>query len=129
LRSALSGPPEIVLGVGHDEQPFPPVAGADLGRAEYSSRNAVAHSFQCRNEGCELSVCIPGDVFAEETMRPQAIDVAEHLVDEPSLVVSSFSLSGHAVGLTGVSRSDAMNDATPRLRIEGAKVSPDRCRM
>lgn len=98
-------------------------------RAEYSDRNAVTHCFQCRDEGGELSVRIPCDVLAEDTIRPAAVHGAEKLVDEPAVVGGAEAPPGDAVGLAGVARSDAMNDSTPRSRIEGSCVRPDRSRM
>jgi hypothetical protein len=105
------------------------MARADFGRAEYSCRNAVAHCFQCRDECLKLSVRIPWDVLAEETMRPYPLHDGEDALDEPSVVVFSEALSGEAVGLARVARSDAIHDSTPRSRVEGGKVRPDRRRM
>ena len=105
------------------------MAGADLGRAEYSARNAVAHAFQWADEGGELPVGVPRHVLAEETMRPALVDDAEQLVDEPAIVVGTAPPSGDAVGLAWIARSDAINDATPRSSVEGSCVRPDRSRM
>lgn len=112
--------------VGHDEQSLASVAGAGFGRAEYSCRNAVAQSLQCRDEGCKLSVRVPRDVLAEDTIRPAFLDDAKHLVDEESVVLGSEPLAGDAVGLAGIAGSDAMNAATPRSSVEGGKVRPHR---
>lgn len=112
--------------VGHKEEAISAVGIAGFARAEKSRLNAVAHSFQCRDESRELSVAIPRDVLAEETERPALGDDAEDLVDEESIVVAAAALSGDAVGLAGISGSDAMNAATPSSSIEGGKVRPDR---
>lgn len=121
--------PLATRAVGHDEQSLASVAGADLGRAEYSARNAVAHAFQWPDESGELPVRIPRHVLAEETSRPALVDDAEQLVDEPAVVVLPASPSGDAVGLAGVARSDAINDATPRSSVERSCVRPDRSLM
>lgn len=102
------------------------MAGSGLGRAEDSCRNAVTQPFQCRDEGGELSVRIPRDVLAEQTIRPALGDDAQDLVDEKAIVVGAAALSGDGVRLAGISRSDAMNEATPWSSVEGGKVRPDR---
>src|SRR6266446_4293797 len=104
------------------------MAGSDLGRAENSRRNAIAHPLQCRDDGSELTVRVPRDVLAEDTIRPALADDPQHLVDEEAVVVGSEPLSGDAVGLAWIARSDAMNDAAPRSSVEGGKVRPDRRR-
>jgi hypothetical protein len=106
------------LAVGHDEEPLSLVAGANFGRAEDSRRNAVAHSFQWRDESFELSVRIPCDVLAEETIRPALIDHAEQLIDEPSIIAGSGSLSGDAVWLARIARDDAIQQSTPASAVE-----------
>lgn len=78
------------------------MAGTDLGRAEYSDRNAVAQSFQCRDDGGELPVEVPRDVLAEDTIRPNFIDDAHDLIDEETVVIGTEPLAGVAVGLAGV---------------------------
>jgi hypothetical protein len=97
-------------------------------RAEYSCLNAVTQSLQWRDEGGELAGGIPRDVLAEETERPALVDDAKHLVDEEPLVGGAEPLSGDAVGLAGISGSDAMNAATPWSSVEAGKVGPDRRR-
>jgi hypothetical protein len=76
-----------------------------------------------------LAVGVPRDVLAEETTRPALGHDSEDLIDEESVVVCPALSADLAVGLAGVARSDAMNDATPRSSVEGGKVSPDRSRM
>jgi hypothetical protein len=114
--------------VGHEEQSLSSVVKSHLGRAEYSDRTAVTQSFQCRNEGFKLSVGVPRDVLAEDTRRPHARDDADELVDKPSVIRGSTSSAGDAVGLAWISRSDAIHHATPRVRVEGSNVVPNRSR-
>ncbi len=73
-----------------------------------------------------MSVRIPRNVLAEEITRPAGFHPVKHPVEQPSLVVFAEALSGEAVGLAGVARSDAIHDAAPRLEVEGSKVRPDR---
>jgi hypothetical protein len=119
----------VALAVCHDEKSLPAMGGSDAARCEDSSRNAVAHPFQSRDEGVELSVDVPRDVFAEETRSPAFIKDAEELVDEPTVVAAPLALPGDGIGLAGVARSDAMNRSTPSSAFEGSSVSPDRSRM
>lgn len=102
------------------------MASADLGRAEYSRRNAVSHPLQTRDQCRKLSVDVPRDVLAEETSRPALVDDAEDLIEQEAVVVGPQLEAGVGVRLAGVARSDAMNDATPRSSVEGGKVRPDR---
>ena len=104
------------------------MAIAGFRRAENSSRNAVTQSFQWSDEGGELAGRVPRDVLSEETERPALGHDAQDLVDEEPLVVGAAALSGDAVGLAGISGSDAMNAAAPRSSVKGGKVRPDRCR-
>nr|WP_016745580.1 hypothetical protein [Rhizorhabdus wittichii] len=104
------------------------MACPDAFRAEYSCRNAATQSFQKRDDRRELSVRIPRDVLAEETMSPAFVEDAHDLVDEESFVVGAEPASGDAVGLAGIARSDEMNAATERSSVEGSKVRPDKRR-
>jgi hypothetical protein len=115
--------------VGHDEQSLASVAWADFLRAEYSRRNAVAQSFQCRDDDAKLSVCVPRHVFAEDTTRPALCDDPDDMVEQPAAVVFAEPFSGNAVGLARVAANDAIHDSTPRSSIEGSNVRPDRSRM
>jgi hypothetical protein len=101
------------------------VAGTNFGRAEDSCRNAVAHCFQWSDQRGELPVGVPRDVFAEQTKRPALVDDAKDLVDKEAIVGGAGSLSGDAVGLARVARSDAIHDSAPRSSVEGGKVRPD----
>lgn len=101
------------------------MAGTGFARAENSCRNAVAQPFQCWHDGVELSVSVPRHVFAEDTIRPAAFDDPQDLVDEEPLVVGPCALSGNAVWLARVARSEDMNEATPWFSVEGGKVRPD----
>jgi hypothetical protein len=76
-----------------------------------------------------LSAEVARHVFAEDTIRPALVHDPEQLIDKPPVVVRSLTLSRDAVGLAGVSRSEAMNEATPWSSVEGSSVRPDRSRM
>jgi hypothetical protein len=105
------------------------MGSANLGRAEYSRRNAVAQPLQSRHEGVQLSVAVPCDVLAEETSRPALGNDAQDLLDKESIVVCAALSPNLAVGLARVARSDAIHDSTPWSSVEGGKVRPDRSRV
>lgn len=115
--------------MGQNEEPFAVVGSANLGRAEYSRRNAIAQPLQSRDEGVELSVRVPSDVLSEQTIRPALGHDPEDLLDKEPVVVGSEVPADLAVGLARVTRSDAIHDSTPRSSVEGGKVRPDRSRM
>jgi len=118
-----------VSGAGHDEQSLAPHGVSGLGRAEYSCRNAVAQSLQCRDDGGKLPIGVPRHVLAEDKMRPALCGDPNDFGSEEPLSACSGALPGNAVVLAGVSRSEDMNDATPRSSVEGEHVTPDRSRM
>lgn len=77
----------------------------------------------------DLAVGVPWYVLSEETSRPDGGDDSKDVVEEPPIVVFAELLSGEAVGLARVSRSDAIHDSTPWIWIEGGDVAPDRSLM
>lgn len=115
--------------MGQDEQSLSPVLGADLGRAEYSDRNAAAQPLQCWDGDRKLSDEVPDDVLAEEGMSPAAIVDVDGAVEQPAVVSLAEPLSGDAVSLAGIARQDAIHRATPCSSVEGSQVRPDRSRM
>ena len=121
--------PLTVFADGHDEQSLAPHGVASGGRTEYSCRNAVAQPFQWRSDGCKLSVCVPRHVLAEDKIRPALFGKTGDFGGKEALSVSPCPLSGDAVVLAGVARSEDMNEATPWSSVEGSHVRPDRRRM
>jgi hypothetical protein len=115
--------------LGHDEQSLAPHGVAGFGRREYSARNAVAQSFQCRDDGSELSVRVPRHVLSEHNIRPALGGKPADLGGEKALTIGPGALSGDGIVLAWVSRSEDMNKATPRSSVEGEHVRPDRSRM
>lgn len=115
-----------VLALGHDEQSLAAHGVSGLGRAEYSCRNPVAQSLQCRDDGAKLLACVPRHVLAEDKIRPALVGDADDLGGEEPFSARSCPLSGDAVILAGVSRSEDMYKAAPRSSVEGEHVRPDR---
>jgi hypothetical protein len=114
----------LAVAVGHDEQSLALVAGTDLGRAEYSCRNAAAHRFQCRDQSGELSVSISGDIFAEQTRSPAFIENSDDLLDEEPVIGGAEALSGVAVGLARIAANDAIHEASKLSSVERGDVRP-----
>lgn len=117
------------VALGQDEQSLASHGVSGLGRAEYSCRNAVAQSLQWRDDGFELSVRVPRHVLSEDKIRPALCGEATDFGSEEPCASGSGAFSGNAVVLAGVSRSEDMNDATPRSSVEGEHVRPYRRRM
>lgn len=115
-----------VRALGQDEQSLAPHGISGFGRTEYSCRNAVAQSLQWRDDSFKLSVRVPRHVFAEDKIRPALAGDADDLWGKKSLSFGPSPLSGNAVVLAWVARSEDMNESTPRASVEGEKVRPDR---
>jgi hypothetical protein len=81
--------------VGHDDKPFPPHVISGFCRTENSCRNAVAQSFQWRDEGFKLSVDIPRHVFPEETIRPAFINDSDNMIGKESVIIGTAPVSGN----------------------------------
>nr|WP_254913686.1 hypothetical protein [Sphingobium sp. Z007] len=76
-----------------------------------------------------MSVSIARHVLAEDKIRPALLGEAADLGGKEAIAAGSSALSGNAVVLAGVARSEDMNDATPWSSVEGEHVRPDRRRM
>lgn len=115
-----------VRALGQDEESEAPHRIAGFSRAEYSDRNAAAQSLQCRDGNGELSVDIPVDVLAEEGRSPALIEDVDGSVEQPAVVEFALPLSGDAVALARVARSDDIHDAAKLSAVERSSVRPDR---
>jgi len=76
-----------------------------------------------------LSVSVPRHVLAEEGNSPAGREDFDRAIEQPPVVKLAAPLSGKAVTLAGVSRSDEINASTPASSVEGAHVRPDSGRM
>lgn len=115
--------------MGQNEQSLPPHRVAGFGRAEYSDRNAAAQSLQSRDCDGKLSVGVPRHVLAEESISPAGVEDVDGAIKQPAVVEFSAALSGNAVALARVARSDDIHASTPSCAVEGSSVRPDRRRM
>jgi hypothetical protein len=66
------------------------------------------------------------NVFAEDKNWPDVVNDVSDPRPKPSRILLAKVVTCDADGLAGVSGSDAMNFATPRLSVEGRYVAPDR---
>lgn len=125
----VSVPAAPAIGDGQDEQSLAPHGVAGFGRAEYSARNAAAQSFQCRAGNGELSGRVPRHVFAEEITSPAGRKDFDGAIEQPAIVKLAKPLSGNAVALARIARSDEIHASAPRCAVKGAHVRPDSSRM
>ncbi|NKI99626.1 hypothetical protein [Novosphingobium sp. SG707] len=114
---------------GHDEQSFALHGVLGFGRAEYSCRNAVAQPFQWWDDSFELFACVPRHVLAEDKISPAFIGDAADFGREEAGAACAGTLSGNAVVLARIARSDDIHEAAPWSAVESGKVRPDRRRM
>ena len=68
----------------------------------------------------------PWDVLQDEVARSHFSDNPTDVGPDPSLVVSTELLTGHAERLAREARSDDVNASTPRCAVKGADIVPDR---
>lgn len=126
---ARRGSPSLATTVGQDEESLAAVTCLDLGRAEYSSRNAAPQSLQCRDGDFELSGEVPRYVFAEEHRSPALIENLDGAIEQPSVIIGSEPLAGDAISLAGIARQDAIHCSAPCPSVKGSQVRPDSSRM
>lgn len=98
-----------------------------IGRAVFGHR--THRRIQWRDDSGKLSVDVPDDVLTEDKIRPALRGDPADLGGEEAFAGCSGLLSGNAVVLAGVARSEDMNEAAPRSSVEGEHVRPDRSRM
>lgn len=94
--------------------------GGEVGRG-----NVVAHASKLATHLGQALADVWGDVLAEDQSGPALANDTGDVWPEVPWVVSPSSLAGAAEGLTRVSRSDEIHDATPRATIEGCEVRVD----
>lgn len=68
-----------------------------------------------------------GDVLEADEPGLETLDKSGDVGPEMSLIFVGALLPGHREGTARITASDDIHDATPRLRIEGAEITPDRC--
>jgi hypothetical protein len=71
---------------------------------------------------------VTGDVFENNKSWPNSSDDPGDVGPQVALVRGSEPLPGDAERLAWVARRDDIHNSTPRLRVEGSQVVPDRSR-
>jgi hypothetical protein len=114
--------------VGQEEEPLPPMRGADLGRAEQSPLRIEPELGQRPTNEVEASNNEGSDVLHEDVLGSNLANDPRHL--EPESRPLAFEESGPLAGVGDVlareAANDAIHDATPRSAVEGSDVSEDR---
>jgi hypothetical protein len=116
----------MVVAVGQCEQPFAPVRRTNLGRREYSRRNAETHSAKLVADFTEPEGQMAGDVLEKSEVCAALVEDAADMRPEMARIVRAASLAGVAERLARIARSDAIHDSAPRFTVEGGEVRPDR---
>jgi hypothetical protein len=78
--------------------------------------------FQSSEDGVESPSKEPWDILHDDDFGSNLINDSEEVFSEPSLVGFAFASAGRTEWLARGTRSDAMNDSTPRSAIEGLKI-------
>jgi hypothetical protein len=112
--------------VGHDEQPFAPVACPDFLSREQASRNAVAHAFQAFADLSESQSEVSSDVLEEHKRGLNLPDDAGD--DRPQVpgVILASPFARETERLTGIPRHDAIHASTPASAVEGSGIAEHR---
>jgi hypothetical protein len=115
--------------VGKNEDPITEVRGADGCRRNAIPLDTPPARGHVSENSSERPRKVAWYVLQEHVLGSHLANDAPHLVPEPPLVGCANSPAGEGVGLTRVSRSDEIHDATPRTAVESGKVIPDRSRV
>jgi len=113
--------------VGHDEEPFTLVWGADFRRREEAFRDPVAKAFEARFNNVEVSKPKVASHVLE--IAPGWLNLSDDSLDarpEVPRVGCSEPLSSDGKRLAGIAPNDSSHLATPRVAVEGVQISPDR---
>ncbi len=126
VRVSLS----CAVGVGSEQkESFAKVRGTDACRGYTVPFRIPPARGQVGKDVAEPSANEPWDIFHEEESRSHVASDPPDLGPEPAFISLCESLTSDANGLTWEPSSDEIHDATPRRRIEGAQVTPDRSRI
>jgi hypothetical protein len=112
-----------------DEDALALVRGPDLRRCPQCRRSSVAHRLEVsKDERCSGRQ-MTADVLDDDEAGLEGADEVGGVGPEVALVLDALLLASRAPGLTRDPPNDAIHDSTPRARIEGGEVAPDRCRI
>jgi hypothetical protein len=100
------------------------VGRTDFSRREQSRRKPVAKSDQVSGDLRKAEAEMMGDVLQEDEVGLDLADDAGDMRPEVPFVGLGSPLPRDGEGLAGITRSEAMNAATPRAAIEGSQIRP-----
>jgi hypothetical protein len=125
----------VVSGVGQadsgadceDEEPFPAMRRPDFTRREYAFLDEVAKAFEVWPNNVPVSKPkVSLHVLEEAPSGSKSVKDGDDERPEVSRVLDAPPLSCVGEGLARVGTDDSLHSATPRLRVEGSEVRPDR---
>jgi len=117
------------LAVGHDEEALPAVRRANFLRCKQDARNAVAHALKLSGDFVESESQMSTDVLEDAPLGLKLSNPGSNDGPEVAGVVGSEALACVREGLAGVAPNESLNVATPRSKVEGSQVTPERSRM
>lgn len=127
LTDMLGHVPQFdAVGVGQNEQPLPDVCRPDFCRAKDACFNLVTHCEKVAADAFEAEGDMPEDVFREQERCLHLSEDSADMRPQVARVLVSEAFSGLAERLTGISGSEDIHFAAPRLAVKGDKVRPDR---
>lgn len=112
--------------MGHNEEPAPYLASTGFERAEQARFDCKAQLAKFPKDGVGSQGHMAFDVFEEAPFGIEFTDDAFDLRPKVSGIIFTAASAGKAEGLAGISSSEDMNFATPRLAVEGCNVTPER---
>lgn len=114
------------VAVGQNEDPFPKVRRANLGRAEHAPIRIEPERGQVPENVPDSTSQEPWDVLQEDDPGSHLANDSRDVGPDPSGVGLGEALPGGADRLAREACRDEIHDATPRAACEGAHVIPDR---
>lgn len=119
--------PSLARAVGQDEDPFPAVGRAHVGRSETIPLRIEPERGKVREDLVESAGPERRDVFNEDKSRLNLGDDAGVLSPEPGPLTGqtgSFPRDGNV--LAGKTARDEIHSSAPRATVESGDVTPDR---
>lgn len=116
----------MLVAVGQDEQPLPPVRRSSLGRAEQTPLRMEPEGGKVSEHGSESQPKVACDILKAYDGRLALLDDSPDVRPEVARVLLPLPLAGDGERLARVARRDEIHDSTPRSAVERGQVVPDR---
>src|SRR5690606_2353162 len=101
--------PSEAVGVGHDEDPFPFVRGADARSWNKERPAGVTFTFQVRKYIVEAQRDMPSNILSNDPSGPQLPNKSKHFRPEVTVIRLASSLPGCGERLARVSSANKVN--------------------